>query len=129
MSDDPTTEARESPIDVAVVRRVADESGVPADELADALVVLDAELLGRHSAYEAEYDYVTASGRRAYLVDADEWESLTADLDVDGRVADAVRRAHAEQARLLFDAAVKSGRFDGDTAGVVVGVDTAEEMV
>ncbi|WP_129114790.1 hypothetical protein [Halegenticoccus tardaugens] len=129
MTDDSTAETRESSIDAAVVDRAAEAAAVTADELADVLVVLDAELLGRHSTYEADGEYVTAEGRRAYLVGDDEWESLAADVGIDDPLAAAARRAHDEQARALFEEAGQADRVDRDETGIVVGVDTAEEMI
>ncbi|WP_224269991.1 hypothetical protein [Haloprofundus salinisoli] len=122
-------QTRELPFDAAVVERTADETGVGADDLTDALLVLDAELLGNHSEYEGGYDYVTVDGRRAYLVDEAVWEAFAASFDLDEELLAAARRAHDEQARLLFDSSVESAPPAEDAVGVVVGVDTAEEMV
>lgn len=128
MSDD-TTETRETSIDGAVVDRAADRSGVDAEAVTDALVVLHATLVGRHSAFERDHDHATVDGTRAYRVPGSVWADLRGEFDLGGDVADAVEFAHTEQARLTFaDAADADVRFGEDDRGVVVGVDTAEEF-
>lgn len=127
MSDEPPDEERESPIDAAVIERTAEAVHVPADRLAEVLVVLDAALLGRHSEYE-EYDHVTVDSRRAYAVDIEEWEELTEEHGIEESLAEAAARAHTEQARMLFESTVQSVQFDDETAGIVVGIDAAEQM-
>ena len=129
MSDDAGPETRETPIDGAVVRRVADETAVDPDELAAALVELDAALLGRHSTFERNGDYVTVEGVRAYRVDEGDREATLTEFSFDDDVATAVRTAHTEQARLLYASATDADEgFGDDDVGVVVGVDTAEEF-
>lgn len=118
----------ETPIDRSVIERTAEDSPVSEDDLAEALVVLDAELLGRHSAYEAEYEYATVGDRRAYLLDEAAWDDLAGSFDLDDDLLAAARSAHTEQARLLFDEAVESHYAEEATVGVVVGIDTAEQM-
>lgn len=128
-ADVASPDVAEVPIDAPVVEQVAADAGVAADALAETLVVLDAALIGKHSTLERDHDYVTVGGRRAYAVDAGTWRSLTEGHEIEGGLADAARRAHTEQARLLDDGSVKDLAFGADDAGVVVGVDTAEEMV
>lgn len=129
MSEDQVSETGETSIDEAVVDRAADRSGVDADEVTDALVVLHASLIGRHAEFEREYDYATVEGARAYRVHEAVWDDLREEFDVEGDVADAVEFAHTEQARLTFaDAVDADRRFEHDDRGVVVGVDTAEEF-
>lgn len=118
----------EVPFDEQVVAAVADETTVDAETLADSLVVLDAELRGHHSDFE-DGGYVTVDGRRAYAVSEADWETLLSAVDFEGDLAEAVRQVHTRQARQLFAAAVDSAPFDDDTPGVVIGVETAEEMV
>ncbi|WP_224447609.1 hypothetical protein [Haloprofundus salilacus] len=124
-----TDQTRELPFDSAVVDRVAGAEGVETSDLTDALAVLDAELLGKHSEFESEYDYVTADGRRAYLVDEAAWESFADSFDFENDLRSAARHAHDEQARLLYDSLVESAELVENAVGVVVGVDTAEEML
>ena len=121
-------EARELPILDSALENAADRNDVPLRELTDALVVLDADLRGRHSTYETNYEYVTVDRVRAYLADAEAWAALVADFDLDSTVEDAVRAAHTESARLLRDRAVENPQFAEETVGIVVGVDTAEEI-
>ena len=129
MSDDRTSEAGETSIDEAVVDRAADRSGVDADEITDALVVLHASLIGRHSEFEREYDYVTVDETRAYRVPEAVWDDLLGEFGFEDDVADAVEFAHTEQTRLVFaDAVDVDARFGESDRGVVVGVDTAEEF-
>ena len=129
MTDDQSSETREVPIDDAVLDRTADRTGVDPDDVADALVVLNAELIGRHSRYERERDYATVDGTRAYRVPEAEWDELTAGLEFDDDVADAVELAHTEQAKLMFAGATGvDERFAEGEYGVVVGIDTAEEF-
>lgn len=122
-------DARDLPLSESALSHAADREGVPMGDLVDALVVLDADLRGRHSTYEAEYDYVTVDGTRAYLADGEAWESLVTDFDLGSDVAEAARVAHTEGARLLYDRSVEEhGQFTENTVGIVVGVDTAEQM-
>ncbi len=127
MVDDPNPEEREAPIDNAVIVRTAESTGATEDDLSDALAVLNAELLGRHSEFEAESEYVTVDGRRAYAVGDADWQQVTAGHDLSVTLERAVRDAHTEQARLLFEEAAESVSVESD-AGIVVGVDTAEQM-
>lgn len=129
MSDDRTSGTGETSIDEAVVDRAADRSGVDADEITDALVVLHASLIGRHSEFEREYDYATVDGTRAYRVPESVWDDLREAFDAGDEVADAVEFAHTEQARLAFADAVDADEHFGEgDRGIVVGVDTAEEF-
>ncbi|AUV83468.1 hypothetical protein C2R22_18970 [Salinigranum rubrum] len=130
MSDDTPSalERADVPVDAAVAERVVEDAGVSIDDLADVLTVLDAELRGLHSEFEREHDYVTVEGRRAYVVDREAWEAVVEGFDLDSALVDTARRAHTEQARLLVDAAVSDVRFDDSDVGIVVGVETAEEM-
>jgi hypothetical protein len=130
MSDDTPSalERDEVPLDAAVTERVAEDADVSTDDLTDVLTVLDAELRGLHSEFERESDYVTVEGRRAYVVDREAWESVVEGFELEPELVEAARRAHSEQARLLVDAAVSDVRFGGEDVGVVVGVETAEEM-
>ena len=99
---------------------------MPREDLVDALVVLNAALIGEHSAYENEYDYVTVEGVRGYVVDTEVWERLRDEHDFEGQLAAAVQRAHAEQTERML-AAANEPRADID-AGIVIGIDTAEVM-
>jgi hypothetical protein len=126
MVDDSPTEEHQVPIDANVVARVAEEADLSESALRDALAVIDSELRGRHAQLEREREYVTADDRRAYRADDGVWERLTAGMSFDDSTERAVREAHTEQARLLDADAVEAVGF-GD-GGVVVGVDTAEEM-
>ena len=129
MSDDRTSKAGETSIDEAVVDRAADRTGVDADEVTDALVVLHASLIGRHSEFEREGHYVTVDGTRAYRVPKAVWNDLLGEFDFEDDVGDAVEFAHTEQTRLMFaDAVDADARFEEDDRGIVVGVDTAEEF-
>ncbi|MDS0297939.1 hypothetical protein NDI76_04220 [Halogeometricum sp. S1BR25-6] len=129
MSDDSPSETREAPIDDAVVHRAADETGVDPDELADALVEFNAALLGQHSKFEREGDHVTVDDVRAYRVPRAAWDDVVADFSFDDDVEEAVHRAHAEQARLAFASTADADEgFANDEAGVVIGVDTAEQF-
>lgn len=130
MSDDQSTSwTRETPISDAVLDRAAEKSGVEADDLADALVELNASLIGRHPELEREHDYVTVDTTRAYRVPGAVWNDLADDLDFEDALADAVALAHTEQAQLLFaDAVGVDDRFAEDEYGVVVGIETAEEF-
>jgi len=122
-------DARDLPIPDSALAHAADRTDVAVGELVDALVVLDADLRGRHSTYEVDHDYVTVDGVRAYLADGDAWESLVTEFDLDGDIEDGAREAHTEGARLLYDRSVEEhGRFTEEVVGIVVGVDTAEEM-
>jgi hypothetical protein len=118
-------EAAEIPIDEDVVDDVATDENVPREDLVDALVVLNAALIGEHSMYE-DYDYVSVEGVRGYVVDTEVWERLRDEHDFEGRLAAAVQRAHAEQTERML-AAADEQRADID-AGVVIGIDTAEVM-
>lgn len=124
--------AAETPIDPEIVESVATNEDVPREALVDALVVLNASLIGQHSTYEEEYDYVTVEGVRAYVVDTGAWETLRTEHDLDSRLAAAAQHAHTEQTqRMLAEAADDPAdeRATGDIdAGIVIGIDTAEVM-
>jgi hypothetical protein len=125
-TDGGTDEAAETPIESDVIESVAADENVPREDLADTLVVLNAALIGEHSQYEDDYEYVTVDGVRGYIVDTEVWERLRDEHDFEGQLAVAVQRAHAEQTEQLL-AAADEPRADID-AGVVIGVDTAEVM-
>ncbi|AZH24027.1 hypothetical protein [Haloplanus aerogenes] len=129
MTNDATVDTGEAPISGAVVERVAEGVDPDAPAIADALLALNAELLGRHAEFERTADYVTVDGTRAYRIDRDEWATLIDEFDFEDPMAAAVRITHTEQARLLFTTAVDADdRFTPDEAGVVVGIDTAEQF-
>ena len=127
--DDSTPGTGEAPIDGAVAARVVEERPVDEDALANALVEVNAELVGRHAELERAADYVTVDGVRAYRVDRGTRDGLLDGYEFDEIVADAVGEAHTEQARLMFaDAVDGDDRFEADEVGVVIGVDTAEQF-
>lgn len=129
MSNDTTVETGEAPIGGGVVERVADSAAADAGTLADGLLSLNADLLGRHSTFERTADYVTADGTRAYRVTDSDWVDLLGDFEFDDETAAALRAAHTEQARLLLATAVGANDgFDADEAGIVIGIDTAEQF-
>lgn len=130
MTDDQPVEASEAHIDDAVIERTADRFEVDAAELRSALVVLYGDLLGRHSDFESENDYVTVDETRAYRVPEAAWTDLIGASEIEeDELADAVVYAHTEQARLMFEDSVGvDERFADDERGVVVGIDTAEEF-
>jgi hypothetical protein len=129
MTGGPTVDTGEAPITGTVVERVAKGVDPDASAIADALLALHAELLGHHAELERTADYVTVDGTRAYRVDREKWTALTDAFAFDDSMAAAVRLAHTEQARLLFATTVGADdRFAPDEAGVVVGVDTAEQF-
>jgi len=115
-------------LDGAVIERTADRAGIATDALVDALDVLHAELLGRHSDLEGTGAYVTHDGVRAYRVRAHVWDDFLETFELDAEIEAAVRHAHTEQARQLFAATAEGGdSFDGDEEGVVVEIDTAKQ--
>lgn len=124
MADDT---ARTTAIETDIVSRTAEDSGVSEDDLADALELLDADLKGRHSEFEAN-SYVTAEERRAYAIDPDEWGSLLEPHDLDESTENAARRAHERQAEALFVASEGDSDSLGEASGVVAGIDTAEQF-
>jgi hypothetical protein len=125
-TDGGTDETAETPIDAEIVDGVAADETVPREDLVDALVVLNAALIGEHSMYEDEYDYVSVEGVRGYVVDTEVWERLRDEHDFEERLAAAVQRAHTEQTERML-AAADELREDID-AGIVIGIDTAEVM-
>ncbi|MBX0298324.1 hypothetical protein EGH23_26050, partial [Halomicroarcula sp. F27] len=68
LEGDSATAADESGLDGATIERVAEMADVEHQTLATALVILHAELIGRHSNLEHSTDYVTVDGTRAYRV-------------------------------------------------------------
>ncbi len=131
MTDDTDdTATGETAIDVGICERVASEEGVDGDDLAAALTVVSADLHDDHSRFEREYDHTTVEGTRVYFVDPEEWGDVGDRLDLDDAMLGAVRTAHEEQAqRLLSDATAAHREQLAEGTAVVVGVDTAEEMV
>jgi len=130
MTNNATVDTGDLPITAAVVERVAEGVDPDASAIVDALVVLDAALLGWHSDFERTADgYVTVDGTRAYRIGRDAWRDLLAEFEFDDSLAGAVRLVHTEQARHLFTTTVGADdRFATDEVGVVVGVDTAEQF-
>jgi hypothetical protein len=127
-SNDLPEDAGDLPIPDSALSSAADRTDAPIEEPIDTLLILDADLRGRHSAYEANYAYVTVSGTRAYLADEEAWEELLTDFDLDTDLEAAARRAHTEGAELLADRSVENPQFAEGTVGIVIGVDTAEVM-
>jgi hypothetical protein len=127
-SDDLPEDTGDLPIPDSVLSSTADRTEVSIGELVDTLLILDADLRGRHAAYEANYAYVTVSGTRAYLTDSEAWEELVSEFDLDDELESAARRAHTEGATLLVDRSVENPQVTEETVGIVVGVDTAEVM-
>lgn len=111
----------------SVVEAVAGDHDVPVDDLETALVVLDADLKGRHSTYEREYDYATVEGVRVYAVDPAAWDELRGDLDLAAEVGRAAEAAHTRQAADLVDRGGADLDFES-ASGVVAVVETAEDM-
>ncbi|ESP89285.1 hypothetical protein [Candidatus Halobonum tyrrellensis] len=131
MSNDETPDTAEAPIGGRIVERVADERGVDPETLSDALVEVNAVLIGRHGELERSADHVTVDEVRAYRVEEGRWDDLLdgAGFDFGDDLTAAVEAAHTEHARLLFaDAVDADERFEPGELGVVVGVDTAEEF-
>ncbi|PSP76798.1 hypothetical protein BRC86_00620 [Halobacteriales archaeon QS_3_64_16] len=127
-NDDLPEDADELPIPDSALSGTADRTDVSTEELVDTLLILDADLRGRHAAYEANYEYVTSDGTRAYLADSEAWENLVSEFDLDGALESAARRAHTEGATLLVDRSVENPQVTEGIIGIVVGVDTAEVM-
>ncbi|WP_435174924.1 hypothetical protein [Halorussus sp. AFM4] len=129
MTDDAASETGEAHIDDSVLDRTADRFDVDAGTIADALVVLHADLIGRHSAFETDHEYATVDDTRAYRVPESTWDDLREEFDFEDRVGDAVEFAHTEQAKLVFaEAHDADERFEEDDRGVVAGIDTAEDF-
>jgi hypothetical protein len=123
------TASTESGLDAAVIERAAARAGVDERDLCDALVVLHADLIGRHGQFERACDYVTVDGTRAYRVSDGACDDLLSEFGFEGDVAAGVRLAHTEQAKLLFAESVRGDdNFDADECGVVIGIDTAEQF-
>jgi len=126
---DTGTAATESGLDSPVIERAAERAGVDERALCDALVVLHADLIGRHGRFERAFDYVTVDGTRAYRVADEAWDDLLEEFEFEDAVADAAMLAHTEQAKLLFAKSVRGDdNFDADESGVVIGIDTAEQF-
>ncbi|SEA18216.1 hypothetical protein SAMN04488065_2129 [Haloplanus vescus] len=129
MPSDVTVDTGEAPITGAVVERVATGVDPDSTDIVDALLAVNAELLGRHGQFERAADYVTVDGTRAYRIERAMWDDLIDDFDFDQSLAAAVRLTHTEQARNLFTTTVGADdRFATNEVGVVVGIDTAEQF-
>ena len=131
MTDDTDdTPTGETAIDIGVCERVAAEENVSVDDLAAALDVASADLHDDHSRFERAYDHTLVGGTRIYFADPEEWSEIGDRLDLDDAMLTAVRRAHEEQAeRLLADVTTGHRQDVADGTAILVGVDTAEEMV
>jgi hypothetical protein len=116
-------------LDGAVIERAAAKAELDPGRLVDALEVLHAELIGRHSNLERTTEYVTVDGVRAYCVEASVWDEFLAEFDFSDVIASAVRYAHTEQAKLLFATSIRGDdHFGPGEEGVVIGIDTAEQF-
>ncbi|GCF14764.1 hypothetical protein Harman_26990 [Haloarcula mannanilytica] len=126
---DTGTASTESGLDTAVIERAAERAGIDEKSLCDALVILHADLIGRHSKFEREFDYVTVDGTRAYRISDEVCDDLLSEFGFDDDIAAGVRLAHTEQAKLLFAKSVRGDdNFDADECGIVIGIDTAEQF-
>lgn len=123
-----TAGADESGIDAEVIEYAADQMGLDPGAIADALIVLHADLIGRHAIYERSCEHVTIDGTRAYRVTGEEWGALLSDFDFAADVEAGVMLAHTEMAELLFAKSVSGDdAFGPEEAGIVIGIDTAEQ--
>lgn len=123
-----TAGAAESGIDAAIIEYAADQMGLDPSAIADALVVLHADLIGRHARYERTCEHVTVDGTRAYRVTGEEWDELLSAFDFAADVEAGVMLAHTEMAELLFAESVSGDdAFGPKEAGIVIGIDTAEQ--
>ena len=118
---------RTTAIEPTIVEKAAEATDLSTEAIADALEVIDADLIGRHSRFEAS-PYVTTGDRRAYAVDPDEWTDLLSSHGLEPALADAVREAHHRQAEALFVASEGDASTLDRSAGIVVGMDTAERF-
>ncbi|WP_276272402.1 hypothetical protein [Haloarcula litorea] len=126
---DSNAAASEASIDRAIIERAADAADVEVGRLCDALVVLHADLIGRHAQFERDCDYVTVDGTRAYRVPDDEFDALLDGFGFDEAERLGAQYAHTEQAKLLFAQSVRGDdNFGRDELGVVIGIDTAEQF-
>lgn len=126
---DTDTASTESGLDTAVIERAAERAGIDEKSLCDALVILHADLIGRHSQFEGEGDYVTVDGTRAYRVSDEVCDDLLSEFGFEDDIAAGVRVTHTEQAKLLFAKSVHGDdNFDADECGIVIGIDTAEQF-
>ncbi len=116
-------------LDGAIIERTAEKAEMDIERLVGPLDVVHAELIGWHSNLERTTEYVTVDGVRAYRVDATVWDEFLSEFDLDADTEAAVRYAHTEQAKLMFAKSVTGDdNFDSDEAGVVIGIDTAEQF-
>jgi hypothetical protein len=126
---DTGTASTESGLDTAVIERAAERADIDEKELCDALVVLHADLIGRHSQFERAFDYVTVDGTRAYRVSDEVCDDLLSEFGFQDDITAGVGLAHTEQAKLLFAKSVRGDdNFDADECGIVIGIDTAEQF-
>ncbi|GGK76742.1 hypothetical protein [Haloarcula sebkhae] len=126
---DTGTASTESGLDAAVIERAAERADVDEGDLCDALVILHADLIGRHGQFEREFDYVTVDGTRAYRISDEVCDGLLSEFGFKEGITAGVRLAHTEQAKLLFAKSIRGDdNFDADECGIVIGIDTAEQF-
>lgn len=85
------------PIEGQVVLLAGAKASVPLSRLPDLLELVQEHLAERLADYRHQYECVHEDDLAAFLVPSDHWETLGAELDLDARETDAVRRAHEEQ--------------------------------
>jgi hypothetical protein len=94
--------ARGDPLDGPVLVLAAAKASVTPQHLPELVDRAQAHLGPRLAEYRRDYECVAEeSNRVVFLVERDHWRGVGAELGLDEREADALRRAHEEQLRRL----------------------------
>jgi len=88
------------PIEGQILLLAGAQASVNLARLPDLVERVQDHIDSRIEEYDRRYERIDGPrGTSYYLADADHWERLGDDLDLDDRETDAVRRAHTEQFR------------------------------
>lgn len=88
------------PIEGQILLLAGAQASVTLTQLPDLVGRAQAHIHSRLETYDRRYERIDGPrGTSYYLVDDGHWDQLGADLDMNDREIDAVRRAHTEQFR------------------------------
>jgi len=93
MSDQP------HPIEGQIVLLAGAKSSVTLDRLSDLLEEVQSHLAKSRSEYERQFECIEGTDTEYYLAGVDHWGTVAAELGLNSRERDAVRRAHEAQFR------------------------------
>lgn len=102
MGEDVTERSGDLPLDGDVLVLAGAKASVSPDRLPELVRRAQRHLASRLDEYERAYETVYDDDERVvFLVSTDFWTEVGAELDLESREADALRRAHGQQLRRI----------------------------